>query len=106
MNGSDHYNRPSRFISDVPKELVEEIRAHEVLVRPALSSSRSPKVHFNSEVEGTQLKLGQKVNHAKFGEGVILAYEGTGPQARVQVAFDGQGIKWLMAAMAKLEPKE
>ena len=38
MNGSDHYNRPSRFISDVPKELVEEIRAHEVLVRPAFSS--------------------------------------------------------------------
>ena len=106
MNGSDHYNRPSRFISDVPKELVEEIRAHEVLVRPALSSSRPPKVHFKSEVEGTQLKLGQKVNHAKFGEGVILAYEGTGPQARVQVAFAGQGIKWLMAAMAKLEPKE
>ena len=85
--------------------MVEEIRAHEVLVRPALSSSRPPKVHFKSEVEGTQLKLGQKVNHAKFGEGVILAYEGTGHR-RGQVAFDGQGIKWLMAAMAKLEPKE
>jgi DNA helicase-2/ATP-dependent DNA helicase PcrA len=106
LNGSDHYNRPSRFISDIPRELVEEIRAHEVLVRPALSTSRPPKVRFKTEVEGTQLKLGQKVNHAKFGEGVILAYEGTGPQARVQVAFDGQGIKWLMAAMAKLEPKE
>ena len=45
------------------------------------SVQQASKVHFKSEVEGTQLKLGQKVNHAKFGEGVILAYEGTGPQA-------------------------
>jgi DNA helicase-2/ATP-dependent DNA helicase PcrA len=47
--------------------------------------------------------LGQKVSHAKFGEGVILNYEGHGQQARVQVKFEAVGTKWLMLSFAKLQ---
>ena len=56
------------------------------------------------EIEGTDLKLGQRVTHAKFGEGVVVNYEGEGKQARVQVNFVDEGSKWLMTAYAKLEP--
>jgi DNA helicase-2/ATP-dependent DNA helicase PcrA len=44
------------------------------------------------------------VGHAKFGEGVILNYEGQGQQARVQVKFEEAGTKWLMLSFAKLQP--
>ena len=47
--------------------------------------------------------LGQRVHHAKFGEGTIINLEGSGEHSRLQVAFQGQGIKWLVAAYAKLE---
>lgn len=47
--------------------------------------------------------LGQRVNHPKFGEGVVLSWEGRGDQARVQVNFQAVGSKWLVAAFAKLE---
>lgn len=49
------------------------------------------------------LRLGQRVRHGKFGEGVVLSVEGNGSNARVQVNFERQGTKWLMAGYANLE---
>ncbi len=49
-------------------------------------------------------RLGARVRHGKFGEGVILSLEGSGPQARVQVNFERQGTKWLVMQYANLEP--
>ena len=51
----------------------------------------------------TQISLGQRVTHGKFGEGVVLNYEGQGSNARVQVNFDAVGSKWLVLSYAKLE---
>ena len=59
---------------------------------------------IQAEVEGTGFKLGQRVKHSKFGEGIILNYEGSGKQARVQVNFNAEGSKWLMMALANLQP--
>jgi DNA helicase-2/ATP-dependent DNA helicase PcrA len=58
----------------------------------------------DAELRGTSLKLGQRVTHAKFGEGVVINYEGEGKQARIQVNFDDVGSKWLMMAYANLQP--
>ena len=49
------------------------------------------------------MRLGARVRHGKFGEGVILKVEGQGPQARVQVNFERQGTKWLMVQYANLK---
>jgi DNA helicase-2/ATP-dependent DNA helicase PcrA len=57
----------------------------------------------NIEVPETELSLGQRVAHGRFGEGVVLNYEGQGPNARVQVNFDDVGSKWLVLSYAKLE---
>ncbi|HXZ48287.1 MAG TPA: UvrD-helicase domain-containing protein [Usitatibacter sp.] len=46
--------------------------------------------------------IGQSVRHAKFGEGVVLNFEGRGLDARVQVRFAGEGTKWLALQYAKL----
>ena len=48
-------------------------------------------------------RLGQRVEHPKFGEGVVLMYEGQGSHARVQVNFENAGAKWLVVAYANLE---
>jgi DNA helicase-2/ATP-dependent DNA helicase PcrA len=55
------------------------------------------------DVPQTNLALGQRVIHGKFGEGVVLNYEGQGNNARVQVNFDDAGSKWLVLSYAKLE---
>ncbi|MBQ74194.1 MAG: DNA helicase II [Gammaproteobacteria bacterium] len=105
MHGSDTYNRPSRFVAEIPEQLILEIRSQNTLVRP-VTSARSrglTAIARDAEVDGTGLKLGQRVIHAKFGEGTVVNYEGAGKQARVQVNFVGTGSKWLMTAYAKLE---
>ncbi len=56
-----------------------------------------------AEVPETQISLGQRVTHGKFGEGVVLNYEGQGSNARVQVNFDAVGSKWLVLSYANLE---
>jgi len=102
LNGSENYNQKSRFITEIPAELIQEVRLQDTVVRPAYQTSHKVKRIF-SEVEGTDFALGQRVMHAKFGEGVILNYEGAGKQARVQVKFDQVGSKWLMLSFANLQ---
>jgi DNA helicase-2/ATP-dependent DNA helicase PcrA len=47
-------------------------------------------------------RIGQSVNHARFGEGVVINLEGNGDDARAQINFGPQGVKWLSLAVAKL----
>ncbi|MEX2131031.1 MAG: 3'-5' exonuclease, partial [Pseudohongiellaceae bacterium] len=105
LHGDVTLCRPSRFIREIPKELIDEIRLKST-VRPAASLGtpvRSTGSMSRAEVPQTDLSLGQRVLHGKFGEGVILNYEGQGPNARVQVNFAGFGSKWLVLSYAKLE---
>lgn len=101
INGAETLNRPSRFVSEIPEEVVEEVRLQNSVVRP-MQQTRSRI--STAEVEGTDLRLGQRVIHPKFGEGVVLNYEGSGSGARVQVNFAGEGSKWLVMAYANLTP--
>ena len=98
LHGTETYPRPSRFLSELPAELLQEVRPRAHVTRPAYVSPNSP------ETESTGgLRLGQHVVHATFGEGVVTNYEGRGSSARVQVNFSGVGSKWLVLAYAKLE---
>lgn len=101
MHGVDSYGTPSRFIKEIPSELIEEIRPRIQISRPIYT----PRRHgIEEEVSASGMRLGQRVRHGKFGEGVILDLEGQGSHARVQVNFESQGTKWLMVAYANLEP--
>lgn len=93
--GREEYHKPSRFIREIPKELVEEVRP-KIQVKPSFHKQAS----FDSNEIG--FKLGQTVSHAKFGEGVVLATEGEGAHARIQVRFSQYGSKWLVLAYANL----
>ncbi|MCW8331100.1 DNA helicase II [Photobacterium sp. SDRW27] len=103
LYGKDNFHKPSRFIREIPTEYVEEVRMKAQVSRPA-SSGRFSQAQVNDNFNQTGFSLGQRVQHSKFGEGTIINFEGSGAQSRVQVAFNGEGIKWLVTQYAKLQP--
>ncbi|UPQ87901.1 DNA helicase II [Vibrio sinaloensis] len=102
LYGQDKYHKPSRFIRELPETCLDEVRMKAQVSRPA-SSGRFSQTVVKESFNETGFSLGARVMHPKFGEGTIINFEGSGPQSRVQVAFNGEGIKWLVTAYAKLE---
>ena len=96
LYGSETHNRPSRFINEIPEELLQEIRLGGKLARPV--SARPNPIEFDKN-----LAIGQRVHHDIFGEGAVISYEGDSKQTRIQVKFDTEGSKWLMMAYANLQ---
>jgi DNA helicase II / ATP-dependent DNA helicase PcrA len=121
LHGMDNHNAPSRFLQELPPEMLEEVRPRIRVSQTPYSGSHSGwddrgasgGVQLNrgdgswksplAEALGGGMKLGTRVRHGKFGEGTILTIEGQGPHARVQVNFEQQGSKWLMLQYANLE---
>jgi DNA helicase II / ATP-dependent DNA helicase PcrA len=99
LHGVDSYGQASRFVREIPEELLQEVRPR---VGVALPKAVGRFRFEEPAVAG--VRLGARVRHGKFGEGVILNVEGNGAQARVQVSFERQGTKWLMVQYANLEP--
>ena len=99
LYGRESYPRPSRFLREIPSELIQQVR-----VRATINYPVTPIQIKNSSLQVTgSYKLGQRISHAKFGEGVVLQIEGSGAQERVQINFKTAGVKWLMLAYANLE---
>jgi len=99
LYGREMMPRPSRFLREIPEEFLHDVRARNT---PQRTAPFSPSAGRPS-TQATGLRLGQRVSHAQFGEGVILQCEGEGSQARVQVKFNQHGAKWLMLAYAQLD---
>jgi DNA helicase-2/ATP-dependent DNA helicase PcrA len=101
LYGSETYPRASRFVHEIPNELI-----HEVRLRGSVSQPMFAKNQDSEEPDSVGFRLGQRVFHAKFGEGIVLNFEGQGSHARVQVNFDEAGSKWLVVAYANLQVAE
>ena len=113
LHGQTRYNLRSRFLEEIPEGLTKWLSLPSPRARaggqgfgayyqpsrtasaPVREPSRAP------ELGG--LRIGQSVRHARFGQGVIVASEGGGSDARVQVNFGPEGLKWLLLSVAKLE---
>ncbi|NMF90472.1 UvrD-helicase domain-containing protein [Aromatoleum petrolei] len=116
LHGQTRYNLRSRFLEEIPEGLVKWLSPPSprsmgarsgagMRVEPARGgfAPRASQAPARSQDLGG-LRVGQLVTHAKFGQGVIVAAEGSGADARVQINFGSAGIKWLMLAVAKLSP--
>ncbi|OOZ18978.1 DNA helicase II [Solemya velum gill symbiont] len=101
LHGSETYPLPSRFLREIPAELISEIRARPQVRRPYTPSA--PRSSASAAMEEYPFRLGQHVRHAKFGDGVVLNMEGGGASARIQVNFESAGCKWLVIAYANLD---
>jgi DNA helicase-2/ATP-dependent DNA helicase PcrA len=98
--GREEYHRASRFLNELPAELIDEVRPKARFQTPAATSRTRSSIRGSAEEAG--LPIGKNVNHAKFGVGVVLAVEGGGVHTRVQVKFADSGVKWLVLAYANL----
>jgi DNA helicase-2/ATP-dependent DNA helicase PcrA len=105
MHGTDSFSQASRFVAEIPDELVEEVRPRVQVSRPVHSVTRPRSRAASSIRPGAELgvRLGQRVRHGKFGDGVILNCEGQGAHARVEVNFETAGTKWLVLGCANLD---
>ena len=99
LYGNEHYATPSRFLDEIPEELLARTRPGP---RSGLRASESTQ-SYKESASDTGYSLGQRVHHAKFGEGIVLQYEGQGQHARVQVNFQDVGSRWLVVAYANLD---
>ena len=104
LHGQMRYNVPSRFFHELPENLLQRINA-----RPRFQESNAfpgptmmPRASHRMPDASLPWRIGQSVMHAKFGAGVIVSAEGRGAEARVQVNFREQGLKWLALEYAKL----
>jgi DNA helicase-2/ATP-dependent DNA helicase PcrA len=100
LYGRDQYNPPSKFVTELPAELLEEIRPRMQVSMPVYRPAQT----YVQEEYDMGLSIGQMVTHGKFGMGIVLDQEGRGKQARVQVNFEDAGSKWLVLAYANLQP--
>jgi DNA helicase-2/ATP-dependent DNA helicase PcrA len=96
LHGQDSYNRPSRFLLEIPQDLLSEVRMK--ASTQGLFGSGSSLM----QEESNGMRMGQRVLHGKYGEGVVLQFEGNGERAKVQVNF-AEGAKWLMVGYANLQ---
>ncbi|QIL19560.1 DNA helicase II [Thermomonas sp. HDW16] len=107
IHGSDMYGLPSRFLREIPKALLREIRPKPQAARGGYSTQRDryvPRDRGHAALETPAIQLGSNVRHPTFGTGFVTDVEGSGSHARVQVNFEDSGSKWLVLAYANLQP--
>lgn len=101
LHGSEKYTSPSRFLGEVPDELVVAVRA-----KPKTTYSPPVRKHSawvdDQSAHESGVSVGMQVAHPKFGEGTVLNIEGHGEYARIQINFNEIGSKWLVLAYANL----
>ncbi len=112
LYGQDLYPTPSRFVSEIPEHLIHELRTKPVVAKTSYASSYGRQSYSNQNYSNQQsketesvngIRVGQRVRHAKFGDGIVTNLEGSGSHARVEVNFEYEGSKWLVMAYANLQ---
>jgi DNA helicase-2/ATP-dependent DNA helicase PcrA len=117
LHGQTRYNIPSRFLQEIPENLLKWLKPQQRGMSRNMESmnlplTRSPgwtteslqRPPVTQETTSSRWRIGQNVIHPKFGTGVILNCEGRGADARVEVRFNRTGTKWLLLEYAKLTP--
>ena len=99
MYGTDSYNPASRFLHELPDGTWREVRLGGAVKRARFGGPSQKAL----DADDGALRIGQRVRHGKFGEGIVMQSEGHGERARVQVNFADAGAKWLMLGLANLE---
>lgn len=116
LYGNYMHNPPSRFVAEIPEQLINRegaalknnaAAAKDAAVRDVGYAKQPEALPLRNEQRGTaapgNLTLGDKVEHSKWGQGVVVSVKGEDENAEVSVAFPGQGIKTLIAKYAPIK---
>jgi DNA helicase-2/ATP-dependent DNA helicase PcrA len=101
LMGASTVNRPSRFLKDIPSQLIAKNTTEEsgAGLAVTMDSKQEPLI----PVDLPEFKAGEHVRHGVFGEGVVVSYQKRGRDAEVAVAFEAAGVKRFLVSFAKLE---
>ena len=108
LHGQIRYGIASRFLDEIPEGLLKRLNSRQVQ-KPSMSNygcqNYQTTAASNSSEQKSAMpwKIGQAVSHAKFGQGVVVSYEGNASDMRIQINFGREGLKWLAMEYAKLE---
>jgi DNA helicase-2/ATP-dependent DNA helicase PcrA len=105
LHGQVRYGIPSRFLDEIPEALLKRLNT-----KPAPRPPSYPAFITNTEYTQAQskastypYKIGQGVRHSKFGDGVVVSYEGNSENLVIKINFGREGLKTLAMEYAKLE---
>jgi len=108
LHGQTRYGVASRFFREIPENLMRRINSGAKRIHASLGGAPRAAAAIASPTAiadaSMPWRIGQNVVHPKFGAGVIVSAEGRGADARVQVNFRNNGLKWLVLEYAKLAP--
>ena len=108
LHGQIRYGIASRFLDEIPEGLLKRLNSRQVQ-KPSMSNYGSQNYQTTAASNSSEQKsampwkIGQAVSHAKFGQGVVVSYEGNASDMRIQINFGREGLKWLAMEYAKLE---
>lgn len=117
LHGQVRYSIPSRFVDEIPKEHLKRLSSRPAMddwigggtrasfggVSASKPSTRVTPMSSGVMVAGKTFRVGQGVNHPRFGEGTILSVSGVGLDAQAQIHFLDAGTKTLALGVAKLD---
>ena len=97
LHGQTRYNIPSRFLDEIPDELIKRLNS---IKKQDIISGAIKTAPFSESKH--DIKIGSSVTHPKFGQGIVTGYEGNDNDLRIQIKFSSHGVKWLAMEFAKL----
>lgn len=112
LHGQTRYGLRSRFVDEIPATLCRWLSETAPRTRGGQHREVSGLDTWGKEaptrptgrISGVPFAIGQQVRHERFGLGVVMKWEGSGQDARIQVNFRDVGVKWLALSFAKLVP--
>jgi len=103
LMGSSTVNRPSRFLRDIPPQLISSGSSWEDEDSQIATAVYTWNKATAPELPAPELKAGDHVRHVQFGDGIVVSCQPVKDDAEVVVAFDGEGVKRLLLSFARLE---
>jgi DNA helicase-2/ATP-dependent DNA helicase PcrA len=101
LHGQVRYGIPSRFLDEIPEALLKRLNSKPIAKNYATGGNYQAAAP--SQVNQYPFKIGSSVRHTKFGDGVVVTYEGSGTNLVIKINFGSQGLKTLAMEYAKLE---
>ena len=105
LHGQTRYGLPSRFLEEIPESLMQSLSRR--VAKPAVAQEPVALYHppTPSQRSASQpYKIGSRVSHPRYGEGVVGGYQGQGPDMEIKISFPRIGDKWFILDYARLEP--
>jgi DNA helicase-2/ATP-dependent DNA helicase PcrA len=103
LMGSSAVNKPSRFLLDIPSDLITRGGVTEKEDEWSAAGIDATEKAIKPNEDLPVFKAGDHVSHDQFGEGVVVNYHKVKNDAEVVVAFEGEGVKRFLLSFAKIE---